>query len=167
MAPPGDFEQPFVPGDEVQTTFGKGVVRAVRNGGRVLVEVHGRAAILVAAASLRRVEPSGAGRRPARRTPSPGNPDLMLPARPGDDGAEAPRRVREVDLHGLRVEEAIVRVAQVVDGAIRDDVAEVRIIHGRGAGRLRAAVQQQLRAIGSIRSFGLDPRNPGVTVVRL
>jgi DNA mismatch repair protein MutS2 len=72
-----------------------------------------------------------------------------------------------VDLHGLRIEEAIARVAQVVDRAIRDDIGEVRIIHGRGAGRLRGAVQQYLRAVGAVRSLGLDPRNDGVTVVRL
>ena len=32
----------FTPGDTVQTRFGKGVVREIRNGGRLTVDVQGR-----------------------------------------------------------------------------------------------------------------------------
>ena len=59
------------------------------------------------------------------------------------------------------------RVDSALDAAMRADVAELRVIHGRGGGRLRAALHRRLAGIASVRAFALDPRNEGVTVVRL
>lgn len=160
----GEDAARFAPGTEVQSPFGKGVVRDARNSGRVLVEVHGRTVLMEA----RTLTPLVAGERPTGRRALPlaeGATDGTIGSTPG--GAGRPHHVREVDLHGLTVEEALVRIDHVLDSAIRDDVPELRVIHGRSGGRLRAALHRRLKAIPTVRAFGLDPRNEGVTVVRL
>ncbi len=43
---PADRGARLAPGTEVQSPFGKGVVRDVRNNGRVLVEVQGRTILM-------------------------------------------------------------------------------------------------------------------------
>lgn len=90
-----------------------------------------------------------------------------------------PRRVRlpgglsiprELDLHGLHVEEAIARVDKHIDLALRQDVDQIRIRHGRGTGALRRAVHEFLRQHQSVRSFRLAEEadgGDGVTVVDL
>jgi DNA mismatch repair protein MutS2 len=75
--------------------------------------------------------------------------------------------MREVDLHGLTVEEALSRLDEVLNDAILEGVAELRIIHGRSGGRIRGAVHMRLREISAVVSFRLDPKNAGVTIVCL
>lgn len=159
----------FLPGTDVQSPFGKGVVRDVRNNGRVLVEVQGRTILMDA----RTLTPLAAAMPSRRRAPAREGRDSPEGAGASAVGASQGRRVaqahgvRALDLHGLTVEEALVRVGQVLDGAMRDDVEELRVIHGRSGGRLRAALHRHLSAIPSVRAFALDPRNEGVTIVRL
>lgn len=140
----------FAPGDPVQTPHGKGVVREVRNRRRLLVHVHERAMVV----AERDVTPASAARR------------SVAPARAGADGNQPPPGApREVDLHGLRVDESLARIDAALDAALRAGHSEVRFIHGRSGGRLRGALHARLRHIAAVRGFGLDPRNPGVTVV--
>lgn len=168
---PADRGARLVPGAEVQSPFGRGVVRDVRNNGRVLVEVQGRAVLMEertltllvpVAASRRRAQ---ADDRSARDVTDGATASEPTPARQQRVGQAS--HVRELDLHGLTVEEALVRMVHVLDGAMRDDVVELRVIHGRSGGRLRAALHRHLKAIPSIRAFLLDPRNEGVTIIRL
>ena len=96
----------------------------------------------------------------------PEAPDSGRVARPRGDGAPS----RELDLHGLRAEEAVARVDRFIDLALRYDFAQVRIRHGRGTGALRRAVHEFLREHRSVRSFALaDEQNggAGVTIVEL
>jgi dsDNA-specific endonuclease/ATPase MutS2 len=145
-------------GGTVQTPFGKGIVREVRNNGGLLVDVRGRALVVKASeiseldASPQSRVRSGTGK--STRAPRQAEPDA------GGD-------TREVDLHGLTVEAALARAVQALDEALLADVAELRLIHGRSGGRIRAALHRQLREIPSVRGFQLDPRNEGVTLIRL
>ncbi len=139
----------FRVGDDVQTPHGKGVVREVRNGGRLLVHVQQRAVVVAEAA----VTALGAP-RPARAAPPA--------ARSMASSRDAPG---EVDLHGLTVEEAMPRIDAALDAALRAGHPELRFIHGRSGGRLRGALHARLRQIAAVRGFHLDSRNPGVTVV--
>ncbi|MGE0447403.1 MAG: Smr/MutS family protein [Vicinamibacterales bacterium] len=141
------------PGDAVQTPLGKGVVREVRNSGRLVIDLQQRTIVLDSAA----VTPLQDGRRarhPATRNTQPER----------DGPAHSPR---EIDLHGLVVDEALSRIDDALNEALLANVAEVRFIHGRSGGKLRAALHQRLRAIPSVRGFRLDPRNAGVTIVTL
>jgi DNA mismatch repair protein MutS2 len=145
-------------GDLVQTPLGKGVVREVRTNGRVLVVVAGRN-ILVASADTRLVpRPSEPARRrkPAQSVLSPSH-DLVPP--------EARDRPRDVDLHGFVVDDALARAVSAINDALLNGASQLRLIHGRSGGRIRAALHRELRGIPSIRSFRLDPTNEGVTIV--
>jgi DNA mismatch repair protein MutS2 len=149
---------PFNPGDHVLVAhFGKAVVREVRNGGRYLVHLKGRA-MVVAEAQLTRVEDR---KRPRGRAkvPEPAMPAAKVVAR--TDAASS------IDLHGMTTEEAIAAVDAFLNDAILGSLDEVRIIHGRSGGRLKAAVHARLLAVTAIRGFRGDPANPGVTIVSL
>ncbi|KPL05607.1 hypothetical protein AMJ85_11670, partial [candidate division BRC1 bacterium SM23_51] len=83
------------------------------------------------------------------------------------DGESVPR---DLDLHGLRVEEALARVDRYIDLALRRDLATVRLRHGRGTGALRRAIHEFLRQHQSVRSFALADEpdgGDGVTIVEL
>lgn len=144
------------PGTAVQTPLGKGAVVEVRNNGRVLVEVNGRS-VLLAADTLTLIKPAAARRR--RRS------ERSAPA-PHTNPA-TPRRTREVDFHGMRVEDALAAAEEALNSALLDDVAELRFVHGRSGGRIRAALHARLQELPSVRSFRVDPRNEGVTIVVL
>ncbi len=145
-------------GGTVQTPFGKGIVRDVRNNGGLLVDVRGRA-LVVKASEISELDASPQSRVRSGTGKSTRAPRQVEP----DAGGEA----REVDLHGLTVEAAVARAVQALDEALLADVAELRLIHGRSGGRIRAALHRQLREIPSVRGFQLDPRNEGVTLIRL
>jgi len=71
-----------------------------------------------------------------------------------------------LDLHGLTVDEATEAVGVFLNDALLGGAAEVRIIHGRSGGRLKSSLHAQLKRIASIRSYAVDPRNAGVTIVK-
>jgi DNA mismatch repair protein MutS2 len=148
----------FQAGDRVHVAgFGSGVVREVRNGGRYLVDVKGTA-MVVAATQLAAAQEGRRSRRPGTIVRPSGAPDPL----PRD------RRVAaSIDLHGRTAAEAEAALDEFLNDALLGGLAEVRIIHGRSGGRVKAAVQARLRRIPAVRAFGLDPSNPGVTIVRL
>ena len=144
----------FSAGDLVQTRFGKGVVREVRSGDRLVVDVQGRSLVLA--------EHDISVRAPSSKKRAGGRGANQPQPKPEAPGAQA-----EVDLHGRTVEEALDRVDQAINDALLADVGELRFIHGRSGGRIRAALHLRLAEIPSVRGFRLDPRNEGVTIVTL
>ena len=147
----------FAVGDMVHVaSLGKGIVREVRNGGRFLVEVKGRALVVPVSRLTVAVERT---KRAKTRTPPPG------PLQP-DDRDRASGSV-SIDLHGLTAAEAIAALEACLSEAMIAGHATVHVIHGRSGGRLKAAVHGRLKTISSVRGFSLDPSNPGVTLVRL
>lgn len=76
----------------------------------------------------------------------------------------------ELDLRGLRAEEALERVELYLDEAVMAGFNEVRIIHGKGTGALRASIGRFLRdhpRVASARLGNWNEGNTGVTVVEL
>ena len=145
----------------MQTPFGKGVVREVRNNTRLLVDVQGRAMVM-SDADVTALDP-GAGRS---RTADLADPRRAGVVRPAAASAAAPALApAEIDLHGLTVEEALARVDSALNEALLADAESLRVIHGRSGGKIRAALHRRLRELPSVRSFRLDPRNEGVTIV--
>jgi DNA mismatch repair protein MutS2 len=72
-----------------------------------------------------------------------------------------------IDLHGLTVDEAVARVMDTLDDALRRGAEKVEVVHGKGTGRIRDAVHRHLTTIPIVAAVRLDPRNPGVTWVWL
>ncbi|HLN63121.1 MAG TPA: endonuclease MutS2 [Symbiobacteriaceae bacterium] len=76
----------------------------------------------------------------------------------------------EVDLRGLMVEEALDKVDKYLDDAVLAGAPMVRIIHGKGTGALRKAVQDLLKTDRRVESFrlgGVGEGGDGVTVAKI
>jgi DNA mismatch repair protein MutS2 len=80
--------------------------------------------------------------------------------------ADRTKSVPQIDLHGLTVEEAMARTVAAVDRALQSGADGIAIVHGKGSGRIRAALHRLLGSLPVIASFAQDERNPGVTRVR-
>ena len=76
----------------------------------------------------------------------------------------------EVDVRGMRIGEVEDAVLQAIDSALRADLAELRIIHGKGTGALREKVGQMVKNDPRVKASRLGAWNEGgagVTVVQL
>ncbi len=76
----------------------------------------------------------------------------------------------ELNLRGLRVEEAIPRLDKYLNDAYLAGLPSVRIIHGRGTGALRRAVREQLEGhplVASYRPGDQHEGGDGATVAKL
>ena len=67
----------------------------------------------------------------------------------------------------MTVEEAVAALDIFLNDALLAGHADVRVIHGRSGGRLKAAVHARLKQLPVVRAFRLDPANAGVTIVTL
>lgn len=73
----------------------------------------------------------------------------------------------EVDLRGMRVDEMELELERALDAAVFEDLAELRIIHGKGTGALRRRVTEILAEDGRVRTHrmgGPTEGGAGVTV---
>ena len=76
----------------------------------------------------------------------------------------------EIDLRGMEAIDAVMTAENYLDSAVMAKLKTVTIIHGKGTGALRAAIQQMLRKNKSVKSFRLGrygEGEAGVTVVEL
>ena len=75
----------------------------------------------------------------------------------------------DMDLRGLRVDEAVARVDTALNDAALDGVGMLRIIHGKGTGALRRAIRDYLSShpLVSGATDGEGPGGEGVTVAQL
>lgn len=123
--------------------------------GRALVETGGLR-LQVPTSGLAPVEPGTAPAEPKRRTGGWTAPEVN--ARP------------EVDLRGLRVDEAEAALESALDDALVADLPVLRIIHGKGTGAVRERVTEVLRSYPRVRSFrlgGPGEGGAGVTIAEL
>jgi DNA mismatch repair protein MutS2 len=76
----------------------------------------------------------------------------------------------ELNLTGRRVEEALALLDKFLDDASLSALSPLRIIHGLGTGRLRAAIRKFLETHPQVEGFseaGEREGGGGATVVRL
>ncbi len=75
----------------------------------------------------------------------------------------------QLDVRGMRANEALEKVSQYIDDAIMVGVNEVRILHGKGNGVLRQLIRDYLKTIDLVKEFGdehVDLGGAGITVVK-
>ena len=118
------------------------------------------------------LEPSGGGLRP--REARDGEPAMTKRegagglARGGVDLSKAGSISYEIDLRGKLVDEALAALEKYLDDAYLAHLSSARIVHGKGTGALRAAVQKRLKQLKYVKSFRLGEYgegDAGVTVV--
>lgn len=76
----------------------------------------------------------------------------------------------EIDVRGMRTDEAIQAVTYFIDDAIQFSTGKVRILHGTGHGILKTMIRQYLNAIPGVRRYyDEDVRfgGSGITIVEL
>lgn len=91
------------------------------------------------------------------------NPYKQKGKRPEHSGREMrlSSMASEIDLRGMDAIEAVCVLERYLDEAMRANLQSVRIIHGKGTGTLRAAVQQTLRKNKHIKKFRLGVYGEG------
>jgi DNA mismatch repair protein MutS2 len=76
----------------------------------------------------------------------------------------------ELDLRGMRLEEALESLERQLDRALLSGMAEFSVIHGKGEGVLRQGVQRVLKASNAVSEFFFSPPETGgfgKTIVKL
>ena len=77
---------------------------------------------------------------------------------------------QQLDVRGMRADEALQAVMYYMDDAILLSVSQVRILHGTGTGALRQAIRQYLSSLPGIKDFHdehVQFGGSGITVVEL
>jgi DNA mismatch repair protein MutS2 len=133
------------------------VVRAV-SGERIDVEIRGKR-LRVKVNELRQRSSRAAipVARPARSSPA-----VIRPV--------TPVAARELVLVGATIDDALGRAGKFIDDALLADEKYLRIVHGRGTGRLRDALRtffKEHAVVSSVRAGGDDEGGDAVTVVEL
>ncbi len=100
------------------------------------------------------------------------NPYVEKGGRPKHSGREMRLSAMpsEVDLRGMDSVEAVCVLERYIDEAMRANLQSVRIIHGKGTGTLRAAVQQSLKKNKFVKKYRLGiygEGEDGVTIAEL
>ena len=73
---------------------------------------------------------------------------------------------QRIDLRGKRVDEALAEVTRLVDDALTTNLSRVEIVHGKGTGALRQAIQEYLESNPDVKRYEDAPweeGGPGVT----
>jgi len=76
----------------------------------------------------------------------------------------------EIDIRGMRGEEALQAIIYYIDDAIQCNAGRVRILHGTGTGALRQIVRDYLKTVQGIKNFHdehVQLGGTGITVVEL
>ena len=76
----------------------------------------------------------------------------------------------EIDVRGMRVDEALQAVTYYLDDAIQFSAGRIRILHGTGTGALRVAIRQLLDSVAGVASYRdehVQFGGAGITVVDL
>jgi DNA mismatch repair protein MutS2 len=71
----------------------------------------------------------------------------------------------ELNVIGMRVEEALNTLDRFLDRAVVEGVPRVKILHGIGTGRLMQAIREHLTNARYIKALQRDEKNSGVTIV--
>jgi DNA mismatch repair protein MutS2 len=144
--------------DVIVRTLGnkRGVVLDAGRNGRYRVQVEGVTTSCREADLAEPVESKGKKKSAAARSGA---------ERPRTRGKDDPAPAARVDLHGLRVEEALAKVMDEIDRALRRGADRLEVVHGKGSGRIRDALHKRLAQLSVVAAFRVDPHNSGVTLV--
>ena len=125
------------------------------------VLLHGNKRVTVPTTSLRQAEIAGPGGKTR---------EVRKLAMSGMTMSKKMSMGSEIKLIGLTVDEACEQLDKFIDDAILTGISTIRIVHGKGTGALRSAINQQLKRDKRIQSFRLGEYgegDSGVTIAQL
>ncbi len=101
---------------------------------------------------------------PAAPRPAPEDTDRSVRnlTRAAENGRS---ELLQIDLHGMRVLDALKLVSEKIDRAVLADINEMRIIHGIGSGAIKNALHKLLSSLSVVREFRVEEGNPAITRV--
>ena len=76
----------------------------------------------------------------------------------------------DIDVRGMRADEAIQAITYFIDDAIQFNAQRVRILHGTGTGALKVAIREYLHSVNGVKSYRdehVQFGGAGITVVEL
>lgn len=152
----------LAPGDYVRMSSG-GVVGKVLsvNGKKAEVAFGGLRTIV----ELDKLQPAQKPKPTATETV------MTVSASTSNDSRERQLKFKnEIDVRGMRADEALQAVTYFLDDAVQFNASRLRILHGTGHGILKTLIRQQLKANPNVASFrDEDVRfgGAGITVVDL
>ena len=156
------------PGAKIRVRgFSKPVIFRRLDGSSAEIEA-GPLRMKVAVDEITGVEQSGgttarAGQAPPQR--SPGRGSVTVTSQPGEGAVSG-----EINVIGMRVEEATERVDKYLDEAALANQTRVRIIHGHGTGALRKGLGEFLKSHPLVQRTSFETEEHGgkaITVVEL
>ncbi len=161
---PKKQQKPLQPGEHVQIT-GQNVIGK-------LLEIQGKTAIVAfgqikSTVALNRLERVSAGQ--AKQA------EQRMAAQRSSNATEDIRNrqltfKQEIDVRGMRVDEALQAVVYFIDDAAMVSATQVRILHGTGTGALRQAIRDYLHQTSMVKSYRdehVQFGGAGITVVEM
>lgn len=156
-----DDKRPLQPGDNVLLD-GHGTVGVIRS-------VTDKKAEVVFGQLLTTVDIKRLSRTLRKASSGIAKAASFVSAATADDSRERQLNFKpEIDVRGMRVDEAIQAVTYFIDDAVQFNSQRVRILHGTGTGALRQYIRQYLATVPAVRHFAdEDVRlgGAGITVV--
>ena len=76
----------------------------------------------------------------------------------------------DIDVRGMRADEALQAITYFIDDAIQFSAQRVRILHGTGTGALKVAIREYLHTVSGVKSYRdehVQFGGAGITVVDL
>jgi DNA mismatch repair protein MutS2 len=147
LSPPARAAGPVEPGGRVRLASGAvGRVLELREDGKAVVTA-GSVKLVIPVGELTTIHEAPAAPAPGRWST-------------GFEAAAAPAPT-EVDLRGMRADEAEAATLSAVDAAVLGDLPYLRIIHGMGTGALREVVRRVLTGDRRVARFAPAPMNQG------
>ncbi|MQF69632.1 hypothetical protein FIM12_04810 [SAR202 cluster bacterium AD-804-J14_MRT_500m] len=138
-------------------------VRGIPNPVEVLIPPNENRTVEIALGAIRARLPSHQLERKADI------PVINLPDRVSYTGPVSRPIGREIDVRGMRVEEAGRKLDSVLDQAVLQGLRDLKIVHGSGSGALRSFIRERLKVNLLVKEIKLDDTDSadGVTLVEL
>ncbi len=160
---PTKDERPLMEGDSVILSDGGSTVGTIEN-------ISGKEATVIFG-SIRTTVRLNRLKRTIRKPDSGGGGVSYITAQTSNASRERQLDFStEIDVRGMRADEAVQAVMYYIDDAVQFNAGRVRILHGTGTGALRQYIRRYLDSVGAVRSYhDEDVRlgGPGITVVEL
>ncbi len=159
-----ETQQPIAVGDAVRLKGQTAIGEVLQLSGKDATVVFGMVQSKIKLNRLERVAKS------KLKTDAPRKATFISAATTDDMREKQLKFKNEIDVRGMRVDEALQAITYFIDDAIQVSCGRVRILHGTGTGALRMAIRQYLGGVTGVTHYAdehVQLGGAGITVVDL